>query len=28
VAARGSLIDVPPPTTRAQVGELMVTGGH
>jgi general nucleoside transport system ATP-binding protein len=28
VAARGALIEVPAGTTRAQVGELMVTGGH
>jgi ABC-type uncharacterized transport system ATPase subunit len=28
VAARGTLIEPPPGATRAQVGELMVTGGH
>jgi general nucleoside transport system ATP-binding protein len=28
VAARGTLIEPPPGASRAQVGELMVTGGH
>ena len=28
VAARGSLLEAPPGATRAQVGELMVTGGR
>ncbi len=28
VAARGKLLDVPPGATRAQIGELMVTGGR
>jgi hypothetical protein len=28
VAARGSIIDVPAGATRAEIGELMVTGGR
>jgi ABC-type uncharacterized transport system ATPase subunit len=28
VAARGVLIDVPADSTRAHIGELMVTGGR